>query len=303
MADSPLTGDALASLVDSWALHLRAERKSANTIKSYTISVRRYLAWCVEEDVADAALDRTTLAGWITALLDAGAEGATVASRQQGVRRFTAWLATEDEIGHDPFAQVAAPKLDQKIVEPLTDDELTALLATCNGKTFLDRRDGAIIRIAHESFLRAGDVLQMTVSETDMRRQIAVIRRSKGGTGRLVPFSADAGRALDRYLRLRRTHRLADTDILWLGTQGRGFGYQALYKTLCQRADRAGIRDFHPHRLRHTGATRWLAAKGSVEGAMAVGGWKNPNMLWRYVEATRQTRAIEESRGLDLGNI
>ena len=36
----------LASLVPSWQIHLRAERKTEGTIKTYLDGVRPYLAWC-----------------------------------------------------------------------------------------------------------------------------------------------------------------------------------------------------------------------------------------------------------------
>ena len=40
------------------------------------------------------------------------------------MRRFAAWLAEEGEIPADPFLGVKSPKLDERVVEPLTDDEL-----------------------------------------------------------------------------------------------------------------------------------------------------------------------------------
>ena len=64
-------------------------------------------------------------------LLDAGAAAATARRRQLAVRRFAAWLTEEGEIDADPFLGVKSPKLDERVVEPLTDDELRALLKAC----------------------------------------------------------------------------------------------------------------------------------------------------------------------------
>ena len=36
----------LADLLGSWELHLRADRKSPQTVKAYGDCVRAYLAWC-----------------------------------------------------------------------------------------------------------------------------------------------------------------------------------------------------------------------------------------------------------------
>ena len=51
------------------------------------------------------------------------------------------------------------------------------------------------------------------------------------------------------------------------------------------RAEMAGVAGFHPHRLRHTAAHRWLAKGGSEGGLMAVAGWTRPDMLLRYTKA------------------
>ncbi len=129
-----------------------------------------------------------------------------------------------------------------------------------------------------------------------------MVRRGKGGKGRTVPFGPQTGRSIDRYLRGRRTHRLAGTAALWLGDRGKEFSYCELRKALRERAEAAGIAGFHPHLLRHTAAQRWLDAGGSEGGLMAVAGWSRRDMIDRYTRATAADRAAEESRRLGLGD-
>lgn len=69
--------------------------------------------------------------------------------------------------------------------------------------------------------MRAGDVIAVEVADLDLKTGVAVVRRGKGGKGRTVPFGPRTGRSLDRYIRLRRTHRLAETVALWLETAAR----------------------------------------------------------------------------------
>jgi site-specific recombinase XerD len=135
----------LAVLLPSWELHLRAERKSPQTVKTYGDGVRRYLGYCADEGLS--TLDRTSLASFIAALLDGGAEPATARSRHLAVRRFTTWLLEEGEIDYDPFLGLRPPKLDVRVVEPLSDDQLRALLKACAGTEFRDRRDEAVLRL------------------------------------------------------------------------------------------------------------------------------------------------------------
>jgi integrase/recombinase XerD len=292
----------LASLYGSWILHLRAERKSPQTLKSYGDGVRLYLAWQRFHDGTFAPLSRRSVTAWVAELLEAGAEPTTARARQLAVRRFSAWLADEDEIDRDDLLGLKPPKLDMKVVESLTDDQLTLMIKACAGRDLRDRRDEAIIRLMVETALRSEELLSMTLPDTDLARGVAIVRRGKGGKGRTVPFGPRTGAAIDRYIRTRRSHRLAAAPALWLGERGKDFRYHALRDTLGMRAQRAGIDGFHPHLLRHTAAARWLDAGGSEGGLMAVAGWTRRDMLDRYVRATSERRAADESRRLGLGD-
>ncbi len=291
----------LPSLLISWLVHLRAERKSTSTVEGYTIGVQLFLRWCAAEGLP-AVLDRPTVNAWVAGLFDSGAQAATARSRQMAVRRFSAWLAEEGEIARDELLGLKPPKLDTKVVPRLTDDQCRALVAACSGKEFTDRRDDALVRLMLETAIRAGEVVDMTTSDVDVTAGSAVIRRGKGGKGRIVPFGPQTGRAIDRYLRLRRSHRLADSPALWLGGGGQRFSYHGLRVALARRAELAGIADFHPHVLRHTAAQRWLSAEGSEGGLMAVAGWSRRDMLDRYTRATAAERAAAEARKLNLGD-
>lgn len=289
----------LAALLPSWKLALAADRKSPNTIEGYTDGVRLFLKWCAEHG-HPAALDRTLVRGWVTGLLNAGAAPTTARARQMALKRFAAWLVEEDLIEADPLLRLKPPQLDTKVVDRLTDDQCAELIRACQGKTFLDRRDEAIARLMIETGMRAGEVIGLGTADVDLTLGLAVIRRGKGGKGRIVPFGPQVARAIDRYLRLRQRHRLAHTPALWLGDNGQTFAYHGLNVTMKRRAELAGIKSFHCHLLRHTAASRWLAAGGSENGLMAVAGWSSREMLDRYTKASAADRAAAESRTLNL---
>lgn len=224
-------------------------------------------------------MDRTSLNAWVACLLDAGAAPGTARVRQLAVRRFTAWLIAAGHLSVDPFLGVRAPKLDQPVVDSLTDNELRALIQTCSTtdhrrlKEHLHhRRDEAIIRLMLETAIRPGEVAALQTVDVDLAGGLVTIRRGKGGKGRIIPIGPAATLSLSRYLTIRRQHRLAGSADLWLGSRGKGFGYDGLGRALRRRAKRAGIEGFHPRRLRHTAAHRWLAKGGSESGLKAIAG-------------------------------
>lgn len=149
------TDDALERLA-AWQLAMRAENKSPSTIVCYTDATTRYLRWCA--DGGQPPMSRAALNTWISGMLGAGAAPSTARIRQMCVRRFASWLTEGGYLPAYPFPGVKAPRVPAPIVQPLTDDELRALIRTCSSDTVTDhlgpgdealhhRRDEAIIRL------------------------------------------------------------------------------------------------------------------------------------------------------------
>lgn len=287
---------------DLWLVNLKAERKSWQTVKSYGDGLRAFFQFCEDQQIP-IELDRHTVAAFTAHLLERGLEASTVTSRQLAVRRFSAWLANEGVIETDALIGMKSPKIDKKVIEPLTEDQIAGLLKACKGKDLRDKRDEAIVRLMVETGMRAGECAELMLADVDVKNGTAIVRRGKGGKGRIVPFSAQTAQAIGRYLRIRRTHTRADSPKLWLGDRGKEFHYDGLHKALRLRAQAAGIKGFHPHLLRHTAAHRWLAAGGSEQGLMSIAGWETPDMLQRYTRARAADRAIVEARQLNLGEL
>jgi site-specific recombinase XerD len=292
----------LAALLPSWQLAMRAERKSPATIASYSEGILAFLRWAEANNTA-AEITKTNVQTFTADLLDGGAQAATARARHMALRRFAAWLADEGELDTNPLLGVKPPKLDSKVVDALSDEQLRLLIKACAGKGFMDRRDEAIVRLMAETGLRAGEVLAMQVADVELQQGRAIVRRGKGGKGRAVPFGPQTASAVDRYMRARRSHRLSGTPALWLGGNGQTFSYHGLNLAMKRRAQAAGISGFHLHLMRHTAATRWLRAGGSEGGLMAVAGWSTRSMVDRYTGASAAERAADEARGLNLGEI
>lgn len=307
--------DHLPDLLDSWRVHMQAERKSKGTIRLYLWCVNSFAEWCKSRG-REVRLDQDAYRAYSAHLVEQDNAPTYIRTIQNGLRQFSAWLADEGETDGNLLASTRLAKGDAPAVQPYSEDELRALLDTCKpGKDahrgtiraqqnlMIARRDEAVIRLLSETMIRANELMSLTVDAVDISKGVALVVRGKGGKGRFVPFGSQTARALDRYKRERRAHRLADTPALWLGANSNGWSYPSLWLMIGRRAEQAGVPAAHPHRFRHTGATRWLKSGGSEGGLMAIAGWSNREMMARYVRATASERALDESRDLNLGDL
>lgn len=132
------------------------ENKSPTTITSYLRGVRLYLGWC-EHNGHPVELTRAQVQQYAAELIADNKEANTVRLRQASLPAFARWLVTEGELSADPLEGLKPPKLPEKVVEALTDDQLRALLKACQGRGLRDRRDEAIVRWwQRPRWLRAG---------------------------------------------------------------------------------------------------------------------------------------------------
>jgi site-specific recombinase XerD len=112
-------------------LDLQASRRSPNTLKQYQRERAGVLAWC-EDQGEEPELSRTQVKRYQVALLELGRSPSTVLARQAGVKRFSRLATAESEIPRDELAGLPQPQLETAVPEVLTDDQVRALLATCD---------------------------------------------------------------------------------------------------------------------------------------------------------------------------
>ncbi|WP_233456775.1 tyrosine-type recombinase/integrase [Mycobacterium intracellulare] len=289
----------LLEILESWLLTLRSEGKARNTILSYRSSVEAFIRSCEARGV-EPAVTALNVKAFLVDLMDSGAETGTTRLRLSHLKIFASWLAEEEGCADlTKIRAIRPPKLAQKPVPALTDAEVRAMLKQASGPDFKSLRDKAILSLMAETGMRANEVVGLDTTDVSLNECALIVRKAKGDRSRRVKFSPATAAAINRYMRARAAAGWGD-GALWIGRDG-PLTYDGLKYALGARAVRAGVKGFHPHRLRHTAAVRWMKNGGSETGLMAQAGWKSRVMIGRYVNTAAEDLAATEFDRLNLG--
>lgn len=289
------------ALIPSWERSLRAGNKSVRTIRAYGEAARLFETF-LRDKFGMTSVEHVTREHVESFIEDQLArwKPTTASVRYRCLQQLFKWLLEEGEIRSDPMARMKPPIVPEVPVPVVSDDDLKRLLKTCDGSTFEDRRDLAILRVFIDGGVRLAECTGIKLEDVDFEQEIIVVT-GKGRRPRAVPFGAKTGQALDRYLRLRARHSQASSPALWLGPKG-GMTDSGIAQMIERRSLAAGIGRIHPHQLRHTAAHVWMANGGGESDAMRLFGWKSRTMLNRYGASAADERARDAHRRLALGD-
>ncbi len=307
---SVAAGPTIDVLLDSFRRDLKARNKAPRTIQSYEEAVRQFGAFLSSHGMPTEAVSikREHVEAYIVDVLE-HYRPTTATARYKSLQQFFKFLVDDGELTLSPMSKMHPPAIPEQSVPVLKLKEVKALLDACNGSSFEDRRDQAIIRVFFDTGLRLSELVNLKLTLSDLPdvpsdvdlddNRLHVLR--KGRRPGEVRIGAKTVKALDRYLRIRSQHPDSDEPWLWLGRRGH-MGQSGVQQMLRRRADQAGLEHLNPHQFRHTFSHEYLASGGSPENLMAITGWRSRSMLQKYASSTAIERAREEHKRLSPGD-
>lgn len=266
---APAPDGPVAEILERYRHYLTVERGLARTTAhGYVHAVRPFLESRIAEGDRGLDLERLSTADVTVFIV------ARCAQQSRGAAKMTVTALRSllrflhlDGVIKEPLATAVPSVATRRLMglpKGLSPLEVQGLLASCDRRTRVGRRDFAMLTILVRLGLRIGEVAVLKLDDIDWRAGEVVIH-GKGKRVERLPLPCDVGEALAGYLRRGRPQSAEGrTVFVRVRAPHRALSVGGVAQVVYAAAQRVGLTDVHPHRLRHTAATRLLNAGASL---------------------------------------
>ena len=274
--------------INEYIDYIKFERKlSLETIRNYKYDLEHFVLFLKDKNVSSFKDVTTSLIEEYLVVLS-GFDSKTVSRNITSINNLFVFLLKDKKISRNPCEFIDRPKLDKKLPDTLSVDEVSNLL-DIPLKTNFDYRNKAMLEILYGCGLRISEVINLTTRDVDFEN--AVIRCfGKGSKERIVPLNDYAIYYIKSYLEVRHfLIKSKNTDYLFLNNHGNKMTRQGFLKNLQKILKEKGItKNVTPHMLRHSFATHCLSGGADLRSIQMLLGHSDINTTKIYTHISRE---------------
>ena len=230
------------------------KRTSENTELSYRRDLMKVRNYMEEQGIEDVKkITSTNLNSYVLYLEKNKFSPATISRNIASLKAFYHYMYMAGMVLEDAAEALHAPRIEKKMPEILSTDEVVRLLEQPSGNSPKEIRDKAMLELLYATGIRVTELI--TLKLKDVNLQMGYLVCKDGGKERVIPFGNEARSALIRYLEGTRASMIADPDseYLFANCSGQPMSRQGFWKLIKFYAKKAGIMaDITPHTLRHS---------------------------------------------------
>lgn len=266
---------------------------SANSIDAYLRDVEKleqYLLANGKEKLRPQDITLQDLQGCVQWIAQLGMTATSQARIISGIKAFYKFLLMEDMAKEDPSQLLEAPRLQRKLPDVLSFEEIEMIIAQIQLDTPEGHRNKAILETMYSCGLRVSEVVNLQI--TQLHFDVGFIRvLGKGNKERLVPIGKEAMRQIDMYRRNIRVHmpvKHGHEDTLFLNRRGSGLSRVMIFLVIKELVKLAGIeKNVSPHTFRHSFATHLVEGGADLRAVQEMLGHESITTTEIYTHIDR----------------
>lgn len=182
------------------------KKTSANTELSYRRDLKKVILFLRSKGLTDLVdIKKEDLEEYVASMKEQHFATATVSRNIASMKAFFHFLCQEKLIEKDISESLKAPKIEKKMPEILTTEEVVRLLEQPSGDSPKEVRDKAMLELLYATGIRVTELITLKISEVNLPMSFIVCRDAH--KERAIPFGMAAKNALIKYLTEAREQR------------------------------------------------------------------------------------------------
>ena len=248
--------------IENFKNYLKLERGlSMNSIKSYEFDLIQFKNFMIENAINESPkkCSSSTVKTYLYKNFS-NKKSRSQARSISALKSFFNYLLFEGEINSSPLNDIESPKIENKLPEVLTEDEIKRLISSVNLDSEFGQRNKTIIEVLYGTGIRVSELTDLKLSNIFFDENILKVT-GKGNKERFVPLGKIASIEIKKYLNDRDKLKINSkfSDILFLNRYGRQLTRSMIFKVINDYSKNANIdKKISPHTLRHSYATHLL---------------------------------------------
>lgn len=279
-------------LINEYLDHIVAERGlSERTRSSYEGDLMGFLAFLSGRECAVEAASRTDVSEYVALLRGRGLKARSYGRKLTAIRGLYRWLERRGVIEGSPAALVDMPRLEQRLPDFLSLDEVERLIESPPLDAPQGVRDRAMLELLYATGMRVSELVGMRMNGLNLQGGI-VTTMGKGSKERMVPMGESAMGWLKRYLDEARPSiiKFRESPYLFVTSRGTAMTRQNFWVIIKKYALRAGIPTarIKPHAVRHSFATHLLERGVDLRHLQAMLGHADISTTQIYTHVSKE---------------
>lgn len=274
--------------VESFFMELYRHNCRKNTIRGYSSGLYLFIRFLKERGHAQfKTVTREDLGAFVESQQDQGLKPRTVRTRINQVSAFLGFLARQSIVSSDVLKRRMRVKIPESLPRAIDPEDIRTLLPMIK-----QLRDRAIVLLLLRTGMRIGELLNLKMADIDLKdKKIDIVEAQKNRVGRVVYFSKDAARALNKWLKKRDP----DQEYIFYGQKGNPLSYETARSMFLYYIHQAGLADkgYTLHCLRHTFSSELLNAGMRLECLQQLLGHTSIEVTRIYARLTDVRRKEE----------
>jgi len=271
---------------------------AANTLRAYGDDLQRFRDALAVDRLDDLKhITPPRLIQYLRQLREDGLATRSIGRHLSTLRMFFRYGKANGWIEQDPTELIETPRMWKTMPGVMHVKQVAAILdAAAEATGRLALRDRALLETLYATGCRASEACDLDLPH--VHHDLGVVKiTGKGGKQRLVPIGQPALDAITEYitdLRPRLVHEGKPTEALLVTQQGNRLDRIQVWRLVRQYASRAGVRQVHPHRFRHSFATHLLAGGADLRVVQELLGHANiaTTQIYTHVDRDRLRQIV-----------